>query len=106
MEMTAAIIALKRIPSEDEIHIISDSQYLVYGFTRWLDGWKRRGWKTSKGDLTENQDLWLELEDLAEGRLIEWEWIRGHSGNAGNERANELAQIGLREVEGRLVPVH
>jgi len=93
MELTAAIAALKAVPCGNLI-IVTDSQYVVKGITNWIHGWKAKGWVNSQKKPVENQDLWMELDAQVrehEGSL-RWEWVRGHQGNPGNERADTLAQ--------------
>lgn len=98
MEVTAAIEALKTIPA-GPIEIVSDSQYLVKGITEYLPSWKRRGWKTSDRRPVANQDLWRELDALADGRDITWSWVRGHSGDPWNEMADGLAEEEARRQQ-------
>jgi ribonuclease HI len=98
MELRAAIEGLKRLPSDVEVEIITDSQYLLKGMTEWLAGWKRRGWRTSSGGSVENRDLWEELERLA-GRRVSWRWVKGHAGDPLNERADQIAQALARGKE-------
>lgn len=91
MELRAALEALRHVPPNVPVRIVTDSQYLIKGMTEWLAGWKRRGWRTAKGKPVENQSLWQELEPLA-GDRVTWEHVRGHTGHPENERANTLAQ--------------
>ncbi|MGM5020217.1 ribonuclease HI [Tardiphaga sp. 367_B4_N1_1] len=99
MELTAAIVALSVLPTTCEVSVFSDSQYLIKGMTAWLAGWKRKGYRKGDG-LIPNADLWKQLDGLQAGRSIRWEWVRGHNGHAGNERADKLAARGMREVRG------
>lgn len=89
MEMTAALEALRSLPGQDLL-IHSDSQYLIKGMTEWLDGWIGKGWRTRTGPV-KNMDLWQDLIAAAAGRRVSWKWVRGHSGNVMNERADSLA---------------
>ncbi len=96
MEMKAAIKALDRLgPQSGPVVIHTDSSYLVNGATRWLEAWKRRGWRSSNGGDVANQDLWRTLDELlqarADGAPVVWRQVRGHAGVAGNERADSLA---------------
>jgi len=91
MEMQAAIEGLRRVPPDEPVKIVTDSQYLLKGMTEWLARWKRRGWRTASGKPVENRDLWEELDRLA-GDRVTWEHVRGHSGHPENERVNALAQ--------------
>jgi ribonuclease HI len=99
MEMTAAIKALEAIrrPGQDVV-LITDSGYLRDGITKWIHGWKRRGWKTADRKPVKNVDLWQALDTLAERHRIEWRWVKGHNGDPGNERADELARQGIETV--------
>ena len=73
----------------------TDSQYVCKGITDWMPNWKKRGWKTASGHLVKNRDLWQELDLLRVQHIIEWKWVRGHVGNAGNERAAALANFAI-----------
>ena len=100
MELTAAIVALTVLPTACAITIKSDSQYLIKGMTIWLAGWKRKLYRRKDG-LIPNHDLWRTLNTLSIGRQIEWEWVRGHSGAVGNERADGLAARGITEARSQ-----
>ena len=97
MEMTAAIRALEAVKPEyaGEVTLFTDSTYLLKGITEWIHGWKRRGWKTSAKKPVLNADLWKELDALNTARDVEWRWVKGHAGDPGNERADELANEGM-----------
>jgi len=97
MEMQAAIEALKAIKPNysGQITLHTDSTYLLKGITEWLPGWKARGWKTSAKKPVRNDDLWKELDVLNQARDISWVWVKGHAGNQGNERADDLANQGM-----------
>lgn len=97
MEMTAAIVALTVLPSACATTIVTDSQYLVNGMTKWVAGWRRNGFK-KKGTAIPNADLWRTLDALSAGRTVDWRWVRGHNGNALNERADQLATDGRRKA--------
>ncbi|MCC7369624.1 MAG: ribonuclease HI [Chloroflexi bacterium] len=90
MELRAAIEAARATAGYPQVTIITDSQYVRRGVTEWLAGWKRKGWITSTGQPVLNRDLWEEL-DRANGPHITWDWTRGHSGDPGNERCDEIA---------------
>jgi ribonuclease HI len=95
MELTAAIAALEALERPARITLVTDSAYVKNGITEWLDGWKRRGWRVADGKPVKNVDLWQRL-DAARGRhSVRWEWIKGHAGHPGNERADELARGGM-----------
>ena len=99
MEMMAAIQALESIKkSGHDIILITDSVYLRDGITKWIHGWKKRGWKTADKKPVKNVDLWQRLDDIAAKHSIEWRWVKGHAGDPGNERADELAREGIAEL--------
>jgi ribonuclease HI len=94
MEMTAVIEALKALKTDCEIDIYTDSQYVQKGVTEWLEGWKKRGWKTASKDPVKNADLWQILDVLLGNHHIRWHWVKGHAGHPGNELADALANEG------------
>ena len=95
MEMIPVIEALKLIKSDCEISLYTDSKYVMDGVNKWLSSWKQKGWKTSNKKPVKNQDLWQALEQSTRRHVVEWNWVRGHSGDAGNERADELANMAI-----------
>ncbi|GJL94162.1 MAG: ribonuclease H [Hyphococcus sp.] len=94
MEMMAVIEALKSLEKDIPVQLFTDSQYVKNGINDWIHGWKRNGWKTASKKPVKNKDLWLEIDALVEGRDIDWRWVKGHAGDPGNERADELARMG------------
>ena len=99
MEMQAALEALKHLKDEDEvIELYTDSNYLRQGITEWIHKWKKNNWKTAAKKPVANRDLWIEISDLNEKMPVEWNWVKGHAGDPGNERADELANIGAEGV--------
>jgi ribonuclease HI len=92
MELLAAIRALESLKRPMTVRLHTDSSYLRNGITTWLPGWKARGWRTADKKPVKNQDLWCELEAALGQHRIEWRWVRGHSGNTDNERADQLAR--------------
>lgn len=96
-ELSAAIGALATIPEGCEVVIYSDSQYLVKGVGEWIDGWKRRGWRTAGGSRVANLDLWQNLDRLRSIYRLRAIWVKGHAGNPMNERADRLARSAIRE---------
>ncbi len=100
MELTAAIRALEALKRRCEVALYTDSQYLRQGITTWLADWKRRDWRTSDRKPVKNQDLWRELDALAAKHEIERHWVRGHAGHPENERADLLANRGIKELPG------
>ena len=97
MEMMAAISALESLKRPVKIDLHTDSTYLRDGITRWIHGWKRNGWKTAAKKPVKNIDLWQRLEAAMASHDIEWHWVRGHTGHPENERADELARLGLQQ---------
>lgn len=93
MEMQAAIAALKFLATTNQtepLTLYTDSQYLINGVTKWVKGWKKKGWKTAQGKAVLNQELWETLDQL-NTRLVTWQYVRGHAGNVGNERCDVIA---------------
>ncbi len=95
MELTAAIKALTTLKRSCHIDVYTDSMYVSDGITKWLENWKRRGWKTAAKKPVKNADLWQRLEQACERHEIEWHWVRGHKGHPENERADALARQGM-----------
>jgi len=95
MELLAAIHALETLERASTITVITDSAYVKNGVTGWIHGWKRNGWKTSNKKPVKNVELWQRLDDAQARHDVTWEWIKGHAGHEGNERADELARMGM-----------
>lgn len=95
MELTAVIEALASLKRRCKIRLHTDSQYVHNGISTWIYDWKRRGWRTADKKPVKNVDLWQKLDELVREHDIEWIWVRGHDGNPGNERADELANRGV-----------
>ena len=95
MELTAAIQALQALKHPAAVILYTDSQYVVQAMTKWLANWKARGWRKADGKPVENVDLWKALENAASRHDVQWHWVRGHSGDPGNERADALANLGI-----------
>ena len=91
MELTAAAMALEALKRPCRVVLHTDSEYLRNGITRWHQGWVRKNWRNAAGDPVANMDLWRRILDAAKPHDIEWKWVRGHSGNPMNERADVLA---------------
>lgn len=91
MELQAIIVGLQKVNAQHEIHIYTDSQYVLNGITKWVFGWQKNGWRTKDGNDVENQPLWRTLVSLTH-KNIHWHHVKGHSGHPMNERANMLAQ--------------
>ena len=101
MELMAVIEALATLKRRCSVVLHTDSQYVQKGITEWIHNWKRRGWKTAAKEPVKNADLWRRLDEAAAGHDIEWKWVKGHAGDAGNERADALANKGVAVAEGR-----
>ncbi len=95
MELMAAIAALEALKRPCRVHIHTDSQYLRDGITRFIHGWKSRGWKTADKKPVKNIDLWQRLDAATKPHQVEWFWVRGHAGHPENERADALARAGI-----------
>ncbi len=95
MELLAAITALETLERATALTIITDSVYVKDGITKWIHGWKARGWKTAAKKPVKNEDLWRRLETANERHQVTWEWVKGHAGHPENEKADELARAGM-----------
>ena len=95
MELTAVIRALEALTAPSEVELHTDSQYVKNGIESWIHTWKRNGWKTSDRKPVKNAELWRELEAQALRHKIRWHWVKGHADNAGNLRADALANRGV-----------
>lgn len=101
MELTGVIEALKALKRPCHVIVHTDSQYVQKGMSEWLPNWKRRGWQTADRKPVRNADLWQELDALVGRHQVEWRWVRGHAGDAGNERADALANRGVKLASKR-----
>lgn len=99
MELMAAIEALSALKRGCELTLYTDSQYVRKGITEWIDNWKKRGWKTAAKKPVKNADLWQKLDVEVARHTIDWVWVKGHSGNQGNEIADQLANRGIDEMD-------
>jgi ribonuclease HI len=98
MELRAAIEGLKALREPCEVTLTTDSTYVMKGLTEWLPGWKARGWRTAARKPVKNAELWQALDAEAQRHRVHWEWVKGHSGHEGNERADALANRGIDEL--------
>ena len=103
MELLAVIEALSALKRPCTVALYLDSQYVRKGITEWIHGWKAKGWKTASNQPVKNVELWQRLDALVHGRghRIAWHWVKGHSGDPGNERADALANRGVEQALGR-----
>ncbi len=95
MELMAAISALEALKKPSKLTIVTDSNYVKDGITKWIHGWKKNGWRNSAKKPVKNAELWQRLDEATRRHDITWEWIRGHTGHPENERADELARQGM-----------
>ena len=95
MELRAAIAALEILDRTSEITIITDSKYVMNGIQTWLAGWKKNNWKTASKKPVKNEELWKRLDLLCEQHEVNWEWVKGHAGDMGNERVDKLARSAM-----------
>jgi len=98
MELMAAIRGLESLTRPCAVALTTDSQYVMKGATEWMAGWKRKGWKTAGNKPVKNVDLWKQLAKALSPHTVEWHWVRGHTGHPENERADELANLGVDEL--------
>jgi len=99
MEMMAVISALAALRGRCSIDLYTDSTYVKNGITQWITAWRRRGWRTSAGKPVKNQDLWEQLDELSQAHDIRWHWVKGHSNDPDNDRADQLARDGIPAEE-------
>lgn len=99
MELMAVIKGLSALQRPCDVKITSDSTYVLKGIQEWMPNWKKKGWKTASKKPVKNVDLWQQLDQLVELHSIDWHWVKGHSGHAENEIADQLANRGIDELE-------
>jgi ribonuclease HI len=95
MELTAAIEALRALKRPTQVRLFTDSKYVMQGIETWIHSWKKNGWRTSDKKPVKNMDLWQALDALNAAHTVEWRWVKGHSGDPGNERADALSNDGI-----------
>ena len=98
MELTAAIEGLEQLKSSMEVVLTTDSQYVKDGITKWIQGWKKKGWITSQRKPVKNVDLWKRLDEAVATHRVEWRWVKGHSGHRENEMVDQAANIAIDEL--------
>jgi ribonuclease HI len=101
MELTAVIEALGALRKPSRVAVYTDSAYVRNGITQWIHGWKQRGWRTADKQPVKNIELWQKLDALAEQHRVSWHWVKGHAGDPGNERADQLANRGVAAAGGQ-----
>lgn len=100
MELRAVLEALEGLPAGERVHVVSDSQYVLNALTKWIHGWRKKGWRTAAGEPVLNRDL-IEAADARARELhVTWEWVRGHDGHPANEVVDQLAQSAARGIDG------
>lgn len=103
MELTAAIKALQALKQPCRVTLYTDSQYVKQGIEQWLANWKKNNWRTAAKKAVKNQDLWQQLDSEVQRHEVEWAWVKGHSGDPGNELADELANKGIDKIINELL---
>jgi ribonuclease HI len=98
MELMAAIQALEALTRPCKVELHTDSKYVQQGIGQWIHSWKARGWKTADNKPVKNEDLWRRLDEARQRHDVQWRWVKGHAGHELNERADELARRGIKEV--------
>ncbi|MCF6263176.1 MAG: ribonuclease HI [Xanthomonadales bacterium] len=98
MELMAVIRGLEYLKRGVHLDLYTDSTYVLKGATEWMSSWKKKGWKNSAGKAVKNRELWERLEKAMHRHTIDWHWVKGHSGNVDNERADELARSAIPQI--------
>mgnify|MGYP003390107535 FL=1 len=101
MELMAAISALEALKEPVTADLFTDSSYVRDGIGKWMFGWKKNGWKTADKKPVKNAELWQRLDAANKRHKVEWHWIKGHAGHPGNERADELANLGIEAIRDK-----
>ena len=101
MELQAAIEALNALKRPCKVELYTDSVYVRDGITKWIKGWQRNGWRTAAKKPVKNAELWQALQAALQPHDIDWHWVKGHAGHPENERADELARIGMAPYKSR-----
>lgn len=104
MEIQAAIRGFRALNRPCNVQVFTDSDYLRQGITTWIEGWRRRGWRTKEGGPVKNQDLWSELDSLARIHEVDWQWLKGHAGHRWNERCDSLATRAIERLRSEVSP--
>jgi ribonuclease HI len=100
MELRAAVEGLKALREVCDVEITTDSEYMRNGITKWIAGWKAKGWRTASKEPVKNQDLWEELDEQNQRHHTVWKWTKGHADHPDNNRCDELATAAARSVRG------
>jgi ribonuclease HI len=97
MELTAAIQGLRALRQPCEVELVTDSEYMKNGITKWIPNWRRRNWMTTENKPVVNRDLWEDLDEVVAMHTVKWSWTKGHASHADNNRADELATKAARD---------
>ncbi|MBF0588772.1 MAG: ribonuclease HI [Magnetococcales bacterium] len=103
MELLAAIHPLEQLPAGSHLKVVTDSVYVKNGITQWIHGWKKRNWRKSGGGKVLNKELWQRLEAAAARHTVTWQWVKGHAGHPGNEKADTLAREAIIQGENGMI---
>ena len=106
MELQAAIVALERTPTDTPLQLWTDSSYVQNGISKWITNWKKNNWRKADGKAVLNQELWQRLDALSQNRVIDWQWVKGHTGHHGNEMADKLANLGVSQAGEQMIAAH
>ena len=98
MELSAAIEGLSTLKEPCNVELFTDSRYVMDGITQWIQNWKKNNWKTSSKKEVKNKELWQKLDQLMSYHQVKWNWVKGHSGDPGNETADLLANKGIDSI--------
>ena len=101
MELTAVIEALAALKTRSQVQVYLDSEYVRNGITSWIHNWKRRAWRTADNKPVKNVDLWQRLDAEVQAHAVQWCWVKGHSGDPGNDKADALANRGVLDATTR-----
>jgi ribonuclease HI len=104
MELTAATRALSALKEPCRVDLYTDSKYVMDGISGWIHGWKRNGWRTADRKPVKNGELWQELDAARNRHQVQWHWVKGHAGHPENERADELARLGMAGFKPKKPP--
>jgi len=96
MELTAVIRALEKIKEKCNVDVFTDSRYVIMGMTEWVENWKKKGWKNTQKKPVKNKELWMQLDELCNQHILNWNWVKGHNGHPENEECDTLAK---KEIE-------
>ncbi len=102
MELSAAVEGLRALKERCQVELITDSEYVKNGITKWITGWKKRNWKKADGAPVLNMDLWQALDQQAARHEIEWQWTKGHADHEDNNRCDELARAAAEEAKRKI----